>query len=203
MGLSGWDSALSGGDWLHTSHSNGHFYIRANRCNAGGGVLENSCNAASANCNIEVYVGGLASVPPSPPAAKSCMEHLNNGATWSGDYLITVSGTTIKVYCDMRHEGGGWTRVARGKGGNNAGWLTQGELNVNNDKSPKDSAKSYKLSDTMINAIPKRAYRVKGPTPPSPSPPLLIYPDTRTTPVGSTHPCTRSPCLTVHRSFSE
>ena len=56
MGLSGWDSALSGGDWLHTSHSNGHFYICANRCNAGGGGTGNSCNAATAGCDIEIYV---------------------------------------------------------------------------------------------------------------------------------------------------
>ncbi len=47
--------------------------------------------------------------------ANSCKQLLSNGKTQSGNYTIDPDGTgpakQISVYCDMKSDGGGWTRV--------------------------------------------------------------------------------------------
>ena len=72
-----------------------------------------------------------------------------------------MGSDTITAYCDMDHEGGGWTRVGRGIGGDYSSWITAtGDLNINADGTPAD-ASTYKLSDAKINAIPKGSFRFK------------------------------------------
>ena len=43
----------------------------------------------------------------------SCYSLKQSGASTNGVYDITVDGTAMKVYCDMEHNGGGWTLVAQ------------------------------------------------------------------------------------------
>jgi hypothetical protein len=103
--------------------------------------------------------------PPGAPNALSCAEwyaRLTPNERKSGEYELNIGGESVSVYCDMSHQGGGWTRVARGVGSKNSGWTTTSALNVDSNYAPSDASKSYKLSDAMINAIPKRSYRVHG-----------------------------------------
>ena len=65
LGLGGWDSAVSGADWLHTNHANGNWYIRKDSCYAGGGGQGNSCNADTTHCVTPLPRSrGLWAAPP-------------------------------------------------------------------------------------------------------------------------------------------
>jgi len=137
--------------------------MRQENCDACGGEGTGYCHGGHSGCDVELYVGGLLPLPPPPPATPSCQHHYDNGERYSGEYPITVAGKEIMVYCDMRHEGGGWTRVARGIGGdNNMAMLNAAAVNVDSSTMAPQSSGTYKLSDETINAIPKRSYWFRG-----------------------------------------
>ena len=165
FGLTGWASSPGNMGGLHSAHDSNFWYIKHDSCNHGsegtGYCRANNYVADTSYCNLEIYVGGFATLPSSLPAQPSCQHHRKNGATSSGYYAIQVDGNVLSLYCDMQHEGGGWTRVARGISSDTSGWLTAGALNINEDGSPVSEG-SYKLADATINALPKSSYWVTG-----------------------------------------
>ena len=51
------------------------------------------------------------------PTERSCLERLAAGFNNTGFHLVTINGTTHKVYCDMDRHGGGWTLLMNNGGG--------------------------------------------------------------------------------------
>ena len=65
--------------------------------------------------------------------------------------------------CAVDNEGGGWTRVARGIGGQHKmRMVSSAASNVNSVTMAPNDGSTYKLSDATINAIPKRSYWFRG-----------------------------------------
>ena len=51
------------------------------------------------------------------PTEASCLERLEAGFTTTGFHMVSINGTTYKVYCDMDRFGGGWTLLLNNGGG--------------------------------------------------------------------------------------
>ncbi len=95
--------------------------------------------------------------------AASCNAYRNPSAprTYSGDvgdgvYRIQPAGASMyqNVFCDMSSDGGGWTLVMRGQGGNYAGWQTTAALSASNGETDlAATGDTFKFSDTFINQV--------------------------------------------------
>ena len=61
-------------------------------------------------------------------AGTSCLALLKIGLKKSGYYFIKPKNQQARrTYCDQTHEGGGWTLVGRGNGGEHSCWLGNGD----------------------------------------------------------------------------
>ncbi|XP_056455524.1 mucin-2-like [Gadus chalcogrammus] len=67
-----------------------------------------------------------------PRAPRDCSEHLNRGDQTTGLHLVTPDPrlSTFPVFCDMEHQGGGWTVIQRRRDGSvsfNRTWVEYSE----------------------------------------------------------------------------
>jgi len=84
--------------------------------------------------------------------------YVYSGAADSGIYRIQPAGqAALDVWCDMTTDGGGWTLIVRAQAGSNA---HANAAAVGALTSPSQ-ATAAKLSDAVINAIPKTMYRMR------------------------------------------
>lgn len=96
---------------------------------------------------------------PQPPG--SCLNVLTeNPSSSSGVYTISLKGKDVPVYCDMVSDGGGWTLVGRGVRDRVGAWATTRDaINPHINPGPS-SGETYKLSDSDINLISKKSFKV-------------------------------------------
>ena len=94
-------------------------------------------------------------------AASSCKEILDAGfSTGDGVYWIALDASeSFEVFCDMTTDGGGWTLMARGIGGQHQNW---GTIDGLQEEDFDDISKTFKWSDEKINALEKEEYRFRG-----------------------------------------
>ncbi|MBW7954332.1 prepilin-type N-terminal cleavage/methylation domain-containing protein [Candidatus Gracilibacteria bacterium] len=92
--------------------------------------------------------------------AKNCKEYKENETQTlnSGNYWIQINGINsnnpFKVYCDMDKDGGGWTLVMRGVGGqNNTSYTTSNALNGFQIENATISTGTFLFSDNTLNII--------------------------------------------------
>ncbi len=116
----------------------------------------NICNG-QAWFALSVTVGDGSAGSP----AKTC-KALRDADLGKGDgaYWLDPDGdgplAPLQSWCDMSTDDGGWSLVARGKGGSTAGWGTTGALNVGAGTS---LGATFKMSDARINAMVTQRYR--------------------------------------------
>ena len=94
----------------------------------------------------------------------SCNVLVSNAAAVSGFYWIdTGAGGVRQTYCDMDHEGGGWTMIARGRGGQLSCWRGQ-DCNLANSGERQNpiNGSTWKWSDSVINSMMYTRFRYSG-----------------------------------------
>jgi len=77
---------------------------------------------------------------------------------------VNFAGSRLQVYCDMEHEGGGWTMVGRGKGGAGTCWQNNVDCSpagLGPGQDPYEGV-TAKLSDGKINSISYSRIRFSG-----------------------------------------
>ena len=95
----------------------------------------------------------------------TCNALVSNAAAASGFYWINTGGGggVRQTYCDMDHEGGGWTMVGRGKGRQISCWRGQ-DCNLGNSGVSQNpiNGSTWKWSDSVINSLPYTRIRFSG-----------------------------------------